>query len=642
MEDTRENVNEFYVNKYKIIYIYITSILAYFILKIFITNENINIPLMFRSFYIILSIVLFVLLKQVKKFYKQYISKIVVEFFALMIFISAAGFIININEKNFLSQNTYIYIAISRESILLIETFCIYALSEYYCKNKELKKSVYPSVILIIVSLGLIYYFDGLMNFIKITYLTIEIPLFIRIIKNIKEVCISKAEEYSLFRIYVYSTTIILIGNLYGLYVNEPVGNAIIEIIHLINFRVTWNFIVIKSIREPYKILSNSLNEKNKELDRLNFKISERNLELEESINRLKSEEYLYSTFFRFMPHPIIILNAANDRILFVNKQFLKIIGLSKARDIINQKVHKYLEFMPSGAEDEHEHYNAIIYIGEERHFVETKLLLNYSDENRKLILIKDNTSKVQTEEIRKEVESRKLEEVIRAQFLSSISHDLKTPINVIYSAMQVEKIYIKKNDMDILKKYNSICKQNCISLIKLTNNLIDNSKINSHFLVPRLKYINVVEVIEDNVMSLIDYVKWNNVDLIFDTNTEECYFSIDHEFMDRIILNLVSNAVKFTSNGGKIYVIINDEGDWVNISIKDNGSGIEPEFIYQAFNRYSVGEKSKLQRKSGTGIGLAVVKQLVELQGGTIKIKRNEDVGTTITMKFKKESRNA
>jgi signal transduction histidine kinase len=552
-----------------------------------------------------------------------------------MIFISAVGFIININEKNFLSQSTYTYLSISKDSILLIETFCIYALSEYYCKNRELKKFAYEIVYLIIASLGLIYYFEGIINFVKIIYLIIEIPLFIKIIKNIREMYISKREEYNMLKIYVYSTITILLANVFGIFGKEHIGNAIIEIVHLINFRVTWNFIIIELIREPYKTLSNSLSEKNKELDKLNCKILEGNNDLEKSINLLKSEEYLYSTFFRFMPHPIISLNTSNDRILFVNKQFLKIIGLSKARDIINEKVSKYIEFMPSGAEDEN--YNAIIYINDERRFVEAKLLSNYSDENKKLILIKDNTSKVQIEEIKKEVESRKLEEIIRAEFLSSISHDLKTPINVIYSAMQVEDIYIKKNDIEILKKYNNISKQNCISLIKLTNNLIDNSKINSHFLVPRLEYINVVEVIEDNVMSLIDYVKWNKADLIFDTNTEECYFNIDHEFMDRIILNLVSNAVKFTPDEGKIYVIINDDGENINISVKDNGSGIEQKFIYQAFNRYAVGGKRKTDSKSGTGIGLSVVKQLVELQGGSIEIKRNEDVGTTISMKFKK-----
>ena len=154
MENNREIENRFFMNKYRVIYIYITSILAYCILKIFIINQNTSIPLMFRIYYIIASIVLFVLLKQVKKFYRKYISTIVFEFFLLMIFISAVGFIININEKSFFSQYALQYISVSKECILLIETFCIYALGEYYCKNKELKKAVYQLGALIIVSVG--------------------------------------------------------------------------------------------------------------------------------------------------------------------------------------------------------------------------------------------------------------------------------------------------------------------------------------------------------------------------------------------------------------------------------------------------------------------------------------------------------
>lgn len=137
--------------------------------------------------------------------------------------------------------------------------------------------------------------------------------------------------------------------------------------------------------------------------------------------------------------------------------------------------------------------------------------------------------------------------------------------------------------------------------------------------------------------MSLVEYVKLNNIDLIFDTNTEECYLDIDREFMYRIILNLVSNAVKFTKDGGQICVVVNESDDKVNISVKDNGIGIDEEFIYEAFNRYSIGGNCNPDRKSGTGIGLFVVKQLIELQGGKIEIKRNNNLGTTVSIEFRK-----
>jgi len=632
MKENEEISKRFFVNKYTVIYIYITSIISYFILNFLINNQKIIIPLIFRAYYITLSIVLFILLKQVGKFNKQYVSKITVIFFSLIIFITSIGFIININDKDVLGKIIK-YIDFDKENILLIETFASYALSEYYYKKKELKKISYSIVFLIISSIVLLYYSKTNINFMKIIYFIIEVPLFMKIILNMKKSEDSNEAKWNIIKIYICSTMLLVIMNIYGLYKNQDITNILIEIIHLINFRIAWNITVADLVREPYITLSYSLNEQNKELDKLNYKIAVRNRQLEKSISLLRSKEYLYSTFFRFMPHPIIILNVDNDRILFVNKQFLKFAEISRKKDIINKKVDKYIEFMPANIENKN--YNAFFCIGDTRKFIKIKILSNYADSSQKLILIKDNTSKVQTEEIRKEVEKKKIEENIRTEFLSSISHDLKTPINVIYSAMQVEKIYIKKENLDVLKKYNNISKQNCISLIKLTNNLIDNSKINSDYLTARLENINVIEVIEDNVMSLVDYVKWNNVDLIFDTNTEECYLNIDREFMDRIILNLVSNAVKFTPDGGKIYVMIVENNDNVNILVKDNGIGIEQNFIYQAFNRYAIGENGKIDYKSGTGIGLSVVKQLVELQGGNIEIKRNEDIGTTISMKF-------
>ncbi len=93
---------------------------------------------------------------------------------------------------------------------------------------------------------------------------------------------------------------------------------------------------------------------------------------------------------------------------------------------------------------------------------------MNLMQYDKKIILIEDNTSNVMIKKLKKEVEEKKIQEYTRTQFLSSISHDLKTPINVIYSAIQLEQIYIEKDDIDSLKKYNSISSENCISLIDL------------------------------------------------------------------------------------------------------------------------------------------------------------------------------
>ncbi|OOM06781.1 sensor histidine kinase [Clostridium saccharobutylicum] len=632
-------LNILLLDKYRIIYIYITSILSYFILNLILNGQKLSFALIFRAYYIVMSIALFILLNHIKKYTEQYVSKIIWAFFSLMIMISSIGFMKNINSGNIFSD--YIrYIDLSSETILLLETLTCYSLGEYIYKKKKISRMPYLIFSVITISLILIKYDKTLFDFIRIFYWIIEIPLFLKIFINTMFSKNLEQNEIDIVKAYMFSTILIIIIEIYGYYsYNKVAINILVEIIHLINFRIVFNFIVINFIRDPYKELSKSLSEENQELDKLNYRIVMKNRQLENSINLLKNKEYLYSTFFRFMPHPIIILNSENNRIIFVNEQFLKFADINEARGIINKKINKYIEFMPNDIKNKD--YNAIFHIGNKKKFIESKFLENYSDKTKKLILIKDNTSKVQTDEIRKEIENKKNEERMRTQFLSSISHDLKTPINVIYSAAQVEKIYIEKYNLDALKKYNAISKQNCISLIKLTNNLIDNSRINSNYLVPRLEKVNIVDMIEEKVMSLVDYVKWNDIDLIFDTNVEECYLDIDKEFMDRIILNLVSNAVKFTQTNGKIYVIITEEENDVKISVKDNGSGMDKKFIDKAFNRYAVGQNSVRDVKSGTGIGLFVVKQLVELQEGTIYIQKNLDRGTNVIMEFKKMKEN-
>lgn len=112
-------------------------------------------------------------------------------------------------------------------------------------------------------------------------------------------------------------------------------------------------------------------------------------------------------------------------------------------------------------------------------------------------------------------MENKKLDEKLKSDFLSNISHDLKTPINVIYSATQVIKMYIENNNYEMVRKYNNISKQNCISLIRLTNNIIDTSRIYADYLTPNLRVKNIVDVAEDVVTSLVDYAESKEIHLI-------------------------------------------------------------------------------------------------------------------------------
>ena len=124
---------------------------------------------------------------------------------------------------------------------------------------------------------------------------------------------------------------------------------------------------------------------------------------------------------------------------------------------------------------------------------------------------------------------------------------------------------------------------------------------------------------------------------MIFDTNTEECMIEVDIEFIGRIILNLISNGVKYTAKDGNIYVIIEEKMDKVFIKVSDTGSGINEEIKNKIFNRYESTNKTISDSKSGTGLGLFVVKRLVELQKGKIYLDEKVLLGTSIVIEFEK-----
>ena len=138
--------------------------------------------------------------------------------------------------------------------------------------------------------------------------------------------------------------------------------------------------------------------------------------------------------------------------------------------------------------------------------------------------------------------------------------------------------------------------------------------------------------------MSLVDYAKTKDVKLIFDTNSEEIYIEIDTQLMQRVMLNLISNSLKFCKEKGLIEVVIQDEKKFVKIIVKDNGVGMDKTFREKAFSRYSMGNNNKYSQEKGTGIGLCVVKKMVEEQRGTINLESSLEQGTSIEIVFKKE----
>ena len=225
--------------------------------------------------------------------------------------------------------------------------------------------------------------------------------------------------------------------------------------------------------------------------------------------------------------------------------------------------------------------------------------------------------------------------ESLKTEFFANLSHEFKTPLNVILSTVQLVMNYIEVNneypDYNMFNKCLSNIKQNSYRILKIANNLIDMSKIDGNFYSINMGNYNIVEVVENIVQSLAEYMKDNKRNIIFDTIEEEIITACDPDQIERIILNVLSNAMKFTSHGGNIYVDmeVNDRCNKVIIKISNDGEKINFEDRLRIFERFTQSESLLTRRAEGTGIGLTLVKSLVKLHNGEVYVNTEFEEGT-------------
>lgn len=256
-------------------------------------------------------------------------------------------------------------------------------------------------------------------------------------------------------------------------------------------------------------------------------------------------------------------------------------------------------------------------------------------DENHGLIAI-EGIARDTTE--RRKTEENLAYEQLKNEFFSNISHELRTPLNIIFSTAQLMELHIQQLEGELkekINKYIRITKQNSYRLMRLLNNLIDITKIDAGFFELHLENHNIVQIVEEITLSVVPYIEAKNIHIEFDTNVEESFIACDPDQIERIILNILSNAYKFTDEGGAIFVNLYSEEEKVRISIRDTGIGIPKDKIEMVFQRFRQVNSSFVKRTEGSGIGLSLVKYLVELHGGKISLQSSYGEGSEFVIEL-------
>ncbi|GEA29506.1 hybrid sensor histidine kinase/response regulator [Clostridium diolis] len=260
-----------------------------------------------------------------------------------------------------------------------------------------------------------------------------------------------------------------------------------------------------------------------------------------------------------------------------------------------------------------------------------------FNEQKAIIATVRDITERKNTE-LKSKEEALELEK-LRTEFFANISHELRTPLNIILGVIQILRrdLLDKEKPIDKGKIINNIDieRQNCFRLLRLINNLIDSTKLDAgHFQIDMIN-CNIVSVVEEITLSVAGYISNNNINLIFDTDVEEKIIACDPDKIERIMLNLLSNCIKFTDDDGSIFVNIFDGEEYITLSIEDTGIGIPEEKVEIIFDRFRQVDKSFTRNYEGSGIGLSLVKSLVEMHEGTISVESKYGVGTKFTIKL-------
>jgi len=235
---------------------------------------------------------------------------------------------------------------------------------------------------------------------------------------------------------------------------------------------------------------------------------------------------------------------------------------------------------------------------------------------------------------IREQAEKEKLRELneLKSAFIAHVSHELRRPLNLILMGIDNLKDGIlgpvKERQMQYLNRIRSSAE----GLLRMINELLDLSRIEAGRLSLNVSHFSLSEVVQQVIEETHDQWRTKELQVIYQASQDSIILQADREKLKEVLLNLMDNAIKFTPSGGRITVSTRIRDESVEMVVEDTGVGIAPEHLEHIFERFYRVKRTGGESPSGLGLGLNIVRSLVELHGGTVQIESQEGVGTKVT----------
>ncbi|MBX7368672.1 sensor histidine kinase [Clostridium chauvoei] len=407
--------------------------------------------------------------------------------------------------------------------------------------------------------------------------------------------------------------------------------------IKLISFIIMYKLVERNLLSNAYEQAFEGLKELQNNNKELNASLIRREKLLKDTKKQIAKSEKRYEEMIESISEGILIFN--NNNLSYINDDGLDYVFCKLRGGIINEDINYILEVLIGQKFNEEEINSGFI--------KEVKIkdksngnrvleitLINMDFQN-KILLIKDITDLNEHRTIIKNVKKYISSEKVKDEFYSNISHELRTPINVISSALQLNKLMISDGNIEKVVRNNKLIKQNCLRLIRTINNFIDTNKLTEGFLEANKKVYNIVDIVENVVLASNKYMLLKENILIFDPEEEEIYMYCDRVHIERIMLNILSNSLKHGEIGGKIEVSIKCLKDNIEIIVENNAKAIPEDKRRVIFDKFTKLDNSLARPSEGSGLGLFLTKNLVELNDGKIDLKTIGEDGNRFIINF-------
>jgi signal transduction histidine kinase/CheY-like chemotaxis protein len=225
----------------------------------------------------------------------------------------------------------------------------------------------------------------------------------------------------------------------------------------------------------------------------------------------------------------------------------------------------------------------------------------------------------------------------LKDEFLATLSHELRNPLNVILGYAEVLLRSEEARSSQFVRRTAEILKRNALAQSRLVRDLLDLSRLHIGKLSLNREVVSLMTILNNAVETVSDdaAAKQIEIRIRFDTPEEVIFVDADPLRLEQVFWNLLNNAVKFTPAGGSVTIRVSSGAGRVTLTVEDTGPGIEPEFLPHVFEMFRQADASSSRPHSGMGIGLALVRQLIGLHGGTVAVESVMGQGAKFTIEL-------